>query len=220
MRSGRRKCFGWASVSALAFAILAAQAGIAVAQTTEPVASGAAQADTGMRLPFVTIDKDRLYVESDPGKAAQAAFEDDSAALIAENRRLEAALEQEERDLTARRATLPADEFQKLAQEFDAKVEDLRTAQDTKSRTLTRRREEERQAFFERSVPILGQLMVDLNAVAIIDRSAIILTYDRLDVTDLAIERLNADYAARADQTAPPVEGDGAAASGAKPTSP
>ncbi|WP_435258810.1 OmpH family outer membrane protein [Thioclava sp. FR2] len=220
MRAECRKRFGLASVAALAFAIFAGPATLTLAQTTEPTATEPVQQDGVLQLPFVTIDKDRLYAESEPGKAAQAAFDEDSAALIAENRRLEAALEQEERDLTARRASLPAAEFQKLAQEFDAKVEDLRTAQDTKSRNLTRRRDEDRQIFFERSIPVLGQLMVDLNAVAIIDRTAIILTYDQLDVTDLAIERLNADYAAQSDASEAPASGDDSAAPEAKPTAP
>lgn len=215
---------GLASVPALAFAVLVGHGLPALAQSSGQVAAGTDTQEAALRLPFVTVDKDRLYLESEPGKAAQAAFEADSAALIAENRRLETALEQEERDLTAKRASLPADEFQKLAKDFDAKVEDLRNAQDAKSRTLTRRRDEDRQAFFERSVPILGQLMVDLNAVAIIDRSAIILTYDQLDVTDLAIQRLNADFAAQSQQPAEPAApgapSDGSAATEPKPTAP
>ena len=220
MQADRRMLFGLASVWALAFAVSCGLATQALAQTAAQPQTETAQQEGGLRLPFVTIDKDRLYVESEPGKAAQAVFEADSAALIAENRRLEAALEQEERDLTARRTLLPSAEFQKLAQEFDAKVEDLRTAQDTKSRTLTRRREEDRQAFFERSIPVLGQLMIDLNAVAIIDRSAIILTYDQLDVTDLAIARLNADFAARSDTPQAPASGGDSAVPEAKPTAP
>lgn len=157
--------------------------------------------------PVVTLDRDRLYAESDLGKAAEARFEQESAALVAENRRLEAALEQEERSLTERRATLPADEFRKLATEFDTRVEDLRKAQDAKSRALTKRREEGRQAFFEAAVPVLGRLMVDLNAVAIIERSAIILTFDQFDITNLAIERLNAETTPESLPDLPPVEG-------------
>lgn len=187
-------------------------AGAAVAQGEEPrfslaQAQPAERGVTGtLRAPLVTLDRERLFAESRLGKAALARYDEASAALIAENRRLEAALEEEERALTARRTSLAPEEFRKLADEFDRKVEDLRTAQDAKSRALTRRRDEDRQAFFEAAVPVLGGLMVDLEAVAIIERSAIILTFDQLDVTDLAIRRLDAvlgDGTAPAETTGP-----------------
>lgn len=168
----------------------------------------------------LTLDRDRLYAESDLGKAAEARFQEASAALVAENRTLEAALEAEERSLTEQRATLTKDQFRQLASDFDTKVEDLRRAQDAKSRALTRSREEERQAFFEAAVPVLGRLMVDLKAVAIIERSAIILIFDQLDVTDLAIERLNAELPATAVPVPSPLPQDDAAPAEPKPPAP
>lgn len=178
-----------------------------------PLAQAEAPASS-LRSPVVTLDRDRLYDDSEAGKSARAAFDAESAALIAENRRLESALEAEERQLTEQRASLPADQFRKLADEFDAKVEDLRSAQDAKSRALTQRNEADRQAFFEKAIPVLGQLMVEIGAVAIIDRSAIILTFDQVDITDLAIQRLDEAVAAGApamtDQDAAPGENTGA----------
>lgn len=197
---------------------------LALALTALPVAQAGAQqanAEVAPRQagsPVVTLDRDRLFEESKAGQAAQARFERDSAALIAENRKLEAALEAEEQDLTARRAQLPAEEFRLLAEAFDKKVEELRAAQDGKSRSLTRSREEDRQAFFEAAVPILGRLMVEIGAVAIIERSAIILTFDQLDITDQAIARLDAEGLSLPD-AAPEASGDGgtAAPSGTNP---
>lgn len=190
-----------AKAAACAAFIAALAAGsLGLAQQSGGTGFQAPQGEGGtpvLRAPVVTLDRERLYLESLPGKAAQARFERDSAALIAENRSLEAALEEEERSLTERRAQLPPEEFRQLAVAFDAKVEELRQAQDAKSRALQRQRDDERQAFFEAAVPVLGQLMVELNAAAIIDRSAIILTFDQFDITDLAIERLNAQMAAQ-----------------------
>lgn len=144
-----------------------------------------------LRTPIVTLDRDRLFSESLMGKAMTARLEQASAELVAENRRLEAALEAEEKSLTEQRATLPADEFRKLAAEFDSRVEELRTAQENKSRALSRQRDEDRQRLFDAAIPILGALMVDLQAVAIIDRSAIILTFDQLDITALAVAKMD-----------------------------
>lgn len=152
---------------------------------------GAQEALAVLRAPVVTLDRDLLFEGSLMGKAILQRLEQASNDLIAENRRLEQALEQEERDLTERRKTLPAEEFRALATEFDKRVEELRAAQDAKSRAITRQRDLDQQFFFEAAVPILGRLMTEVEAVAIIDRSAIILTFDRLDITSLAIERLD-----------------------------
>ncbi len=141
--------------------------------------------------PVVTIDRDRLFAESKMGKAMVRRIEAQSEDLIAENRRLEVALEDEERRLTASRQVLPADEFRVLAEEFDGRVEELRQAQDAKSRALTRQQEADRQTFFEAAVPVLANMMAEIGAVAIIDRSAVILIFDQLDITDAALARLD-----------------------------
>lgn len=158
-----------------------------------PLATGA---EASLRAPVVTLDRERLFVESRWGQAVQAQYDRESAALVAENRRLEAALEEEERQLTTRRAAMTPESFRPLAAEFDQRVEALRQAQDAKSRAITRLRDERRLAFFEAAVPVLGQLMLEIEALAIIDRSAIILTFDQLDITEMAIARLDAELAA------------------------
>ena len=56
--------------------------------------------------PVLTLDQDRMFRESAYGKSVLDRAEKDSAALAAENRRIEAGLETEERALTARRATM------------------------------------------------------------------------------------------------------------------
>jgi Skp family chaperone for outer membrane proteins len=175
--------------------------------------SGGVTAQDIPQAPLLTLDQERLFAESRFGMAIQKRYDDESATLLAENRRIEAALEQEERDLTDRRATLPQAEFQPLAEAFDAKVEEIRSAQDAKSRALTRRREEERQRFIQAVVPVLGAVMRETGAVAIIDKSAIILSFDRLDMTDTAIARIDAVLG---DGTSPPAGAD--PAPGSTPT--
>ena len=120
--------------------VLALLAGMACAQ--EQTLSGS---------PVVTLDQDRLFAESRFGRAVVARNEADETALATEFRRIEAALEAEERGLTDRRAALPPAEFRKLADEFDARVEQVRKAQDAKSRALVRRREEDR-----KRKPVMG----------------------------------------------------------------
>jgi Skp family chaperone for outer membrane proteins len=150
-----------------------------------------AEAGSTGTTPILTLDQDRFFRESLWGRAALSRAEAETAALAAENRRIESALETEERDLTDRRPTMSADEFGPLAEAFDAKVEEIRAAQDAKSRAITRQLEEDRQRFFEAALPVLGQLLEVTGGLAILSDQAIILSRTSIDVTDTAIERMN-----------------------------
>jgi Skp family chaperone for outer membrane proteins len=73
-------------------------------------------------LPVASLNSDRLFSESLAGRAILEASREKSITLSEENRRIEAELEQEERELTEKRKAMPAAEFQLLADAFDAKV--------------------------------------------------------------------------------------------------
>ena len=179
---------------ALVAGLAAVLAGPLPAQEVEP-----APPVVSLQSAVVTLDRNRLFEETRLGQAILARIDSASNDLIAENRRLEAALEAEERLLTERRATLPTAQFRELAQEFDSRVEELRVTQEAKSRALTRQRDTEQQRFLEASAPVLADLMQDLGAVAIIDRSVVVLSFDRFDITAQAIARLDADLGDGAD---------------------
>lgn len=189
------------TVLAVSFALAFGSAQPAVAQ-----GEGAVPLSTGVpvALGVVTLDRDRLFEESLMGRAVLARIEAESADLAAENRRLEAALEAEERSLTDRRATLPPEEFQLLAREFDTRVEELRVAQEAKGRALTRSGDAQQGQFFAAAVPVLAGLMQDRGAVAIIDRSAVLLGFDSIDITAEAIARLDAELGDGSTLPAPP----------------
>ncbi len=142
--------------------------------------------------PILMIDQERLFTESAFGRAVLARETAAARTLEAENARIEAGLVAEEQDLTDRRATLTAAEFTKLAEGFDARVVRIRSEQDAKVRDLTRNRESDRQDFFRAVVPVLGELLVERKAVAVIDKSAMILALSAIDVTDAAIAKVDA----------------------------
>lgn len=144
------------------------------------------------KAPILTLDQDRLFAASAFGKRALADLETAQAALLAENREIEAQLMAEERALTERRATMTAEAFAPLAEEFDRRVTAFRSAQDAKSRDLLKKRDEERQRFLQAAVPILGELMQQAGAVAILSEEAIVLAFGGIDITDAAIARLDA----------------------------
>lgn len=139
----------------------------------------------------LTLDRDRLFAETLFGKAVEARIKAESDALVAENLRLETALEAEERDLTDRRALLPAEEFKRLAAAFDTKAEQIRAAQAAKSRAIAARRDSEQQRFLEAAVPVLGALMRERGAAAIFDKNLIVLSLRGIDITDAAIARID-----------------------------
>lgn len=144
------------------------------------------------QTPVVMLDQERLFLNSRFGKAIMARHEAARATLQAENRRIETALETEERDLTERRAKLPTEEFQKLASEFDAKAEEIRKAQTAKSDELRTRLDAEQRRFADAAKPVLLDMMAEFGAVAILDARAVVLALTEADVTDRAIARLDA----------------------------
>lgn len=174
----------------LAFQGASATGLLAQASPSGP-ASGTADAGTVNPPPILTLDQDRLFQESAWGRAALARIEAETSALATENRRIEMALEEEERSLIERRKTLPADDFAQAASDFDAKVEQIRAAQDVKSRTITQRLETDRQQFFQAATPVLAGLLEESGAVAILADSAIILSLTAVDVTTAAVARMD-----------------------------
>ena len=140
---------------------------------------------------ILTIEPERLISDTAYGQAVQGRLDAAAAALSAENRQIDADLELEEVALTARRDSLPAVEFRALAEAFDTKVEKIRSEQEGKGRALSQTRELERQKVLQAAVPILAELMAQRGAVAILDKASVFVAFDRADVTNDAIARLN-----------------------------
>lgn len=145
-----------------------------------------------LRSPILTVDEERLFTESRFGKAILAARDADAAGLIAENRKIEADLEAEERSLTDQRQKMTKAEFAPLSEAFNAKVEGIRKAQDAKSQELTQRFDDQRRRFSDAAVPVLGQVMTERGALAIVSKRAILIGAENVDITVEAIARLDA----------------------------
>jgi Skp family chaperone for outer membrane proteins len=161
-----------------------------------PLLSAAPDAiSTGLVGPppqILTLDQDRLYSDSLFGKALEQASSDAVAALVAENRQIESDLTAEEKALTDQRATLSAEAFKPLAEAFDAKVEGVRAAQEAKSKALTEARDAGRKRFFNAVLPILAEMMRQEGALAILNKNAVILSFDSIDATNAAILAIDA----------------------------
>lgn len=144
------------------------------------------------RSPILTIEPDIVFAQSQFGQRVAEELEARSAALAAENRAIEAELGAEEQQLTDERPTLPPEEFRTRAEAFDEKVQRIRREQDAKEAALERSADEARGVFLTAARPVLADLMRERGAAAILDRRSVFLAFGAIDITDEAIERIDA----------------------------
>lgn len=168
------------------------RAALLVAWLAGAGAAVAQQPQVELPPPVLTIDAERLLADSAFGRALTAELEQAARVLAEENRRIEADLLAEERALTERREGMPPEEFRPLAEAFDEKVQRLRAEQDDKERALADLREDGRQRFFQQAVPILSEIVREQGALVLLDRRDVFLSADSIDITDMAIDRIDA----------------------------
>ncbi|MCZ7675902.1 MAG: OmpH family outer membrane protein [Roseovarius sp.] len=153
----------------------------------------AAAQETGrVQSDILILDPERVFEESQLGQRMLADHRAEREELAARNRKLEAELEAEERDLTDRRAELSPEEFRKLADAFDARVQDIRRDSERRVRDLERDRERLPVAFLRRAEPLLIAVMRDMGGVVLLDARTVLLRADAVDITDAAIARIDA----------------------------
>ncbi len=152
----------------------------------------AAQTQSPVPTPILTIDSDRLFTDSAYGRQTVAAFEARGAALAAENSQIQAELEAEEQRLTEQRGTMTPEEFRVLADAFDEKVQTTRRTQDAKTREINQDFEDSRGVFLNAAAPVLEGLMRETGAAVILEKRSVFLSANAIDVTRRAIARIDA----------------------------
>jgi len=154
----------------------------------------------------LVIDIERLLEETAYGRTLQAGIEAERDALIARNERVASELEAEEQELTELRATTPPEEFREMADAFDTKVTQLRRESERLSRELERRRDLAPVQFMRVVQPVLGEILSEADAVALLDVRSVILRAEVADVTDIAISRIDARIGEGPDPSGTPQE--------------
>jgi Skp family chaperone for outer membrane proteins len=179
------------SLRLLASLIIAALAGAAGAQ--QNIETPEFEVTAGeIVTAILTVDIDRLFSQSQFGQRVAQSYAAEREALAMENSRIAAALREEELALATQRADMALTVFRTEAEAFDEKAQSIRRAQDAKERALEDTLVQGRDQFLEVTRPILGQLMVDRGAFAILDRRSVLLSLGSIDVTDDAIARIDA----------------------------
>lgn len=145
-----------------------------------------------VRSPILTIDSERLYRDSAFGQRVLSEIDAQTTQLTDDNRRLEAELEAEEQVLTEQRADLEPDAFRSLADAFDARVEVIRRDREAQSRSIAALLEENRDRFLSSAAPVLELIMRDAGAAVILEQRSVFVSANAIDITDLAIARMDA----------------------------
>ncbi|KAA0921203.1 OmpH family outer membrane protein [Aquicoccus porphyridii] len=141
--------------------------------------------------PVLTVDLNRLFNETLFGERVASELEAESAVLAAENRRIEAELTAEEKELTERRDAMTPAAFREAADAFDAKVQRIRAEQEAKARALADENENAQRRFLGAARPVLERLMLESGASVLLDTRAVLLSSDAVNVTDAAVDRID-----------------------------
>lgn len=141
---------------------------------------------------ILVLNQERLLRESRTGQALLIEERDMKEAHRQEGLVLDAELEAEELEITEKRKTLPAEEFNRLAIEFDTKVVATRREHNQRSEQLGKNLEEMRKNFFGQIVPIVAQIMQERRASMVFEQRNVLFTGPNVDITEEVIVRLDA----------------------------
>jgi len=153
---------------------------------------------------ILTINQDLLFSASLYGERVRDEIEAEKTRLEIAIRQIESDLVAEEKSLTEQRATLPNDEFRKLADAFDQKVQGIRSAQKTKAQNLGRKLDQERAGFYKRVLPVLGELMKERGAMVVLDQRTVFASASSVDITEIAVRRIDATIGDGTGEAVPP----------------
>ena len=156
------------------------------------VGAGLAQQLQVPQSAILTIESERLFTDSLFGQRVAREIAAEQSILRAENRQMEAKLAEEEKTLTEKRKEMAPADFRAIAEAFDQRVEEIREFQGKKAREIGQRQEREEALFIQAARPVLADLMREARASVILEQRTILLSDNAIDVTDEAIERLNA----------------------------
>ncbi len=159
---------------------------------TSPITRDAGGPPEQVDSPILLVDPDRLFRDSSLGQDLARTIEQERQRQEAETRRIEEELMAEELALTRERDTLDPVEFRARADAFDAKVEQLRRDRDQAEQDLVARIDATKAEFLQQIRPILVGIMRETGAQLILDRRVALMAATEIDITDLAIARIDA----------------------------
>ncbi|MBU2936857.1 OmpH family outer membrane protein [Pacificibacter sp. 1_MG-2023] len=148
--------------------------------------------NTIAQIPLIAFDRERIFENTDIGRALEAKVEALLNDLVIENDTIFASLEAEEQELTELKNTLSKEDFAKKAEAFDEKVIAIRAEQKAKSEAIEQTRDQGLRAFEDTLNVVLKDIAQEVRAVAVFERTQIYLMSGSIDISLEVIKRLNA----------------------------
>ena len=150
-----------------------------------------AQEEQFAQYPIVTVDRVRLVRESNYGKRLFSELNESMRALQIENNQIEAELSSEEMALRDKRKEMEHDAFRELAADFDQRVNRIRQERKDLEDTILQENNRSQVQLIQTAAPYMFEIMTQHGAVAVLERSTVVLDLASIDITDQVIERMN-----------------------------
>ena len=147
----------------------------------------------------LVISHEKIFGDTKLGKAIFKKFKNEEEKLSVEAEKIEKIFIDEEKELTIIRPNLDSDEFLKLANDFDKRVELERLNQRQKESTIKENLNIWKKKFFNTyMIPIIQDFMKFYEASIVIDIDSkafrLVIFDSRINITDSVIERMNNLY--------------------------
>ena len=148
-----------------------------------------------IKTAVLVINSINVFEKSQLGNDILVSFQEAALTLKKEADLNVKKFEDEELKLTKKREISTKKEFNKLADEFDKRVQKTRNLYDLKDSQLRGNLESWKKKFIELSGRVIQPIMADYNAYIVLDSSQSDLFFDnRIDITELVILELDSLY--------------------------
>ena len=141
--------------------------------------------------PILVLNQDGLFNDSKLGQAMLLIQAEKRTVLLQESRLISDAFEVEEKRLTEMRSEVSVEEFRKLSEDFDIRVQAARESQLAKDVEMQQSNDGLLRRFFVIAVPFLSKIMTKYHASAIVDQRSVLLFDRNMDITLEAIKVLD-----------------------------
>jgi Skp family chaperone for outer membrane proteins len=168
----------------------------AAAASLIATAASAQQATTpqnpGPQVPGVCVYHNaRLFAQSAAGQAVETRMQQLAQEVQGELQPYATSIQTDAQQLQASGASLPADQLQQRRQALQQRAQEAQQLESTRETELRYTLGVQRQAITEAVSPILTALYQEKGCGLLLDRESVFMMNPAMDVTDLAIQRLN-----------------------------
>lgn len=169
-----------------AFALASLTASAALAQTQGP-------ANPGPAIPGVCVYyNQRVLAQSTVGQAVQTRMEQLAQEVQGELQPYATAIQTEVQALQQGQATIPADQMNQRRQALQQRVQEAQQLEATRDNELRYTLAEQRRKISEAVEPLLVAVYQEKGCGILIDRESVFIMNPAMEVTDVVIQRLNA----------------------------